>query len=180
MTRVHSRPVDDAGATLVELIMYGMLSAAFLGILAVLFTTGLGAGAAATERDEATGKAQLIATSVQTSIRNASDFRVDGNVLRARVATGASDWTCEAWALTPDGALVHRSSASAIALPGSYAGWAELATGVAGRGPGGAPFTASGPSLTLALTVTSGEATVPVAGGAFSQAHQDGTASACW
>ncbi|MDX2377124.1 hypothetical protein M4I32_09965 [Microbacterium sp. LRZ72] len=176
-----TRHPDDAGATLVELILYGMLSALFLGILAVLFATGLSAGAAATERDQATGRAQVVANSVQTSIRNASEFRVDGGMLRARVADGASGWRCEAWVLHADGTLLHRTSASAIPLdsvPG--AGWSEMATGVTGTGPDAAPFTGSGRSLTISLTVTTGDVTVPLAGGAFAQAAHEGTGSACW
>lgn len=175
------RRPDDEGSTLVELIMYGMLTAVLLGLLAVLFTSGLTSGASSTERDQATGRAQLIANSVQSSIRNASDFRVDGAVLRARVATGATGWTCEAWAVSPAGALMHRSSASAIALPtSSYTGWTALAQGVTGTGSGGAPFVKSGKSLSLALAVTSGAATIPVSAGTLAQASQQGAAASCW
>jgi hypothetical protein len=171
----------EGGATLIELIMYGALTALLLGILAVLFTTGLSSGAAATERDQATGKAQVIANSVQTSIRNSTDFRVDGLVLRARVATGTTSARCEAWALTPTGSLMHRTAATAIALPtAGYSGWTQLSTGVEGTGPGGAAFTTSGKSLTLTLAVTTGESTIPISGGTLAQATQEGTTASCW
>jgi hypothetical protein len=172
---------DEGGATLIELIMYGALTALLLGILAVLFTTGLSSGAAATERDQATGRAQVIANSVQTSIRNSTDFRVDGPVLRARVATGTTSARCEAWALTPTGALMHRTAATAIALPtAGYSGWTQLSTGVEGTGSGGVAFTTSGKSLTLTLAVTTGESTIPISGGTLAQATQEGTTTSCW
>lgn len=169
---------DDAGITLVELIVYAAVAALFLGLLASLVVTGLKAEAATRERDTATGSAQVVSDSIQTSIRNSTEFRVDGSLLRARVATGATTGECRAWAIS-SGALVYLASAAAIPV-GGYTGWATLASGVSGTLAGGVPFSKSGQTLTLGISVTTGDSTVPITGGVSAQAKSEGTVTPCW
>lgn len=95
---------DDAGLTLVELLITVFVGAALLSLVATIFVTTLQANAATRDRDVATGRAQAISTSLTTSVRNASAVTVTaaaggGTVVRARVATGASGWECRAWAV---------------------------------------------------------------------------------
>lgn len=177
--RMSRLRTDDSGLSLVELIVYAALTALLMSVVATLFASGLGAEAQTRDRDAATGRAQLIMSSLQSSIRNASEVRVDGDVVRAVVATGASGWSCEGWAVSGD-RLVHRSSSSALALPTSdAAGWAVLADGVEPRGTGPA-FTLSGRTLSVELAVLAGDATVPASGEVLAQAKQSGTAKQCW
>jgi hypothetical protein len=169
---------DDAGITMVELIIGAALAALFLGLMVSIFITGMRTEASTRERDSATGQAQVITESIQASVRNADLFTIDGAVLRARVATGASDWECRAWALTPDGALMYTTSTAAIGT--DPAGWAVLATGVTGTEPGGVPFTADGLLLTVGLSVAVGDESVAVTSGVTAQALTDTQALGCW
>ncbi len=178
--RVAHPVADDAGMTLVELIMYIMLSALFLGLLATLFATTLTAGQQTRNRDTATGTAQVVSESLQTSVRNAALVRVDGAQLRAVVATGASQWECRAWVLQ-SGELRYRASAAAIPVGTATTGWAVLATGVVGTKAAGSPFVLSSTdSVSIGYRVTVGEASVNITSAATAQAKSEGTIPACW
>ena len=178
--RVAHLVTDDAGMTLVELIMYILLSALFLGLLATLFATTLTAGQQTRNRDTATGTAQVVSESLQTSVRNAALVRVDGAQLRAVVATGASQWECRAWVLQ-SGELRYRASAAAIPVGTATTGWAVLATGVVGTKAAGSPFVLSSTdSVSIGYRVTVGEASVNITSAATAQAKSEGTIPACW
>jgi type II secretory pathway pseudopilin PulG len=170
----------DAGMTLVELIMYVAISALFLGLLATMFVTNLTAGEQTRNRDTATGTAQVVAESLQTSIRNAALVRVDGPQLRAQVAKGTSQWECRAWALQ-SGELRYTASAAAIPVGSSTNAWTVLAKGVTGTQTAGSPFLlSSADTISIGYTVTVGEATVKITSAAMAQAKAEGTPPACW
>lgn len=176
--RVSSLRTDESGLSLVELIVYAALTALLMSVVATLFASGLGAEAQTRERDAATGRAQLVMSSLQSSIRNASEVRVDGDVVRAVVATGTSGWSCEGWALSGD-RLVHRTSTSALPLPNAdAAGWSVLVDGV--EPAAGTAFSLAGRTLTVDLAVLAGESAVPATGEVLARAKQSGTAKQCW
>lgn len=178
----RSRLGDDAGMTLVELILYLAIGVVVLLGVGRVFVTGWQSDAATRDRDRATNQAQLAATAIQSGIRSSSGFDVTGNLMRAVVATGASTWTCRAWLLTGDGRLLQHSQDTAIAVPATTTGWTELTDGVTGTLAGGAPFVrdASATSmLRFGFTVAHGDATVPITGGAVAQAVGEGTPT-CW
>jgi hypothetical protein len=176
---MNSLRTDEAGLSLVELIVYAALTALLMSVVATLFASSLGAEAQTRDRDATTGRAQLIMSSLQSSIRNASDVRVDGDVVRAVVATGTNGWSCEGWAVRGD-RLVHRTSASAIALPNADAsGWATLVDGVE-RPAAGSAFSLAGRTLTVELDVLAGDSAVPATGDVLARAKQSGTAKQCW
>lgn len=165
--------------TLVELILYSLIGALFVGLLATLFATNLQAGEETRSRDTATGTAQVVAETLQTSVRNAAAIRIDGSTLRAQVATGASQWECRAWALE-SGELRYETSPTAISL-GATDGWTPLAKGVSGTKDGGSPFLLSGAdTVSIGYTVTVGEATVKITSAATAQAKAEGAVPACW
>ncbi len=178
MNRV-SAAADDSGLTLVELIVYAALTALLMSVVAVLFASSLGAQARTGERDAATGRAQVVMTSLQSSIRNASEIRIDGDVVRAVVATGTKDWTCEGWTVR-GGRLMHAASSDALALPNASAsGWTALVDGVAPSGSGPA-FVLADRTLAVSLQVSAGEARVPAVGEVLAKAKQGGTVKKCW
>ena len=91
---------DDAGVTLVELIIYMVVGLLLLSLMAGLFANGLSSQAQTTDRDTATGKATVVTDSLQTSIRNATAVNPSsgtGKTIVALVATGTSGWECRAW-----------------------------------------------------------------------------------
>jgi hypothetical protein len=163
---------------MVELIVGAALAALFLGLMVSIFVTGMRTEASVRERDAATGQAQVITESIQASVRNADDFRIDGAVLRARVAIGSSDWECRAWALTPAGELRYTSAATAIGTDPTA--WAVLATGVTGTEPGGVPFTSTDLRLRIGLAVAVGDESIAVTSGVTAQALTDAQALECW
>lgn len=170
---------DDAGITLIEILVYSVISAVVVGLIASLFATSLDSQADTRNRDTATGRAHVVSESIQSSIRNATGFTITGPVLRARVATGASSFECRAWALTASGEIVYRASSATIAT-GSYAGWTRLASGVTGTLSGGMPFAGVGAELQLGLAVVVGDARVPLTGAVSAQAKSETAGVACW
>ncbi|WP_394278429.1 prepilin-type N-terminal cleavage/methylation domain-containing protein [Microbacterium sp.] len=142
MIRVEAR-TDDAGLSLVELLIAVFVGAIVLGLVATILTTTLTATAATRDRDLATGRVQAVSTSLSTSLRNATDATVQttgATVLRARMVDG----TCRAWAvadLDGDGRTELRLYSSDALEAGHPApepstSWGVLADRVtAGAGP---------------------------------------------
>lgn len=172
--------MTDAGIGLVELIVYlAMALVVTLGI-ATMFVSGVNANNQTKDRDAATGQAQVISSSIQNGIRNASDFTVIDDLLRARVAIGPSDWQCEAWAITADGGFVHRTSTTAIAEPSDYADWTTLAANAQGTLIDGRAFAMSGNRLEAGLKIIVGQAAVSITADTVAQAKGEGSPDACW
>lgn len=170
---------DDAGITLVELIVYIAVSALLAGLMATMLAVGLNSQASTKGRDTATGKAQVVNDLLTASIRNATAFRVDGTVLRARVGTGTSTFECRAWDVT-GGQVRYTHSSSAITSIANTSSWRVLATGATGTLTAGAPFAASGQRLSFGLSISAGDTAVPLSGGVVAQAASEGSASTCW
>lgn len=170
----------DAGMSLVEVIVYLAVAVLVTLGLSTMFASGVSASTSTKNRDTATGQAQLITTALQIGIRNSSAFTVTDNLLRARVATGEADWRCDAWAVTPAGRFVYRTSNSAIAAPSDYSDWAVLADQVRGTLTGDQAFAMSTDRVEIGLEITVGDATVPLATDAVSQAKGEGSPATCW
>jgi hypothetical protein len=175
---LHRPASDDEGVTLVELIIYIALSALIAGLMATMFAVGLNSQSTTKEADTATGKAQTVSDLLTFSIRNATAFRVDGTVLRARVGTSGTSYECRAWDVT-GGQVRYTRSSSAITSTNSTS-WSVLATGASGTLTSGAPFAASGQRLTFGISISAGGTAVPLSGGAVAQAASEGSGSTCW
>lgn len=179
---MNARLGDDSGTTLVELILYLVIGALFLGLMVGLFVNGLTSQAQTTDRDSATGRAAIVTNSLQTSIRNASAISPatgTSNTLVALVASGTSGWQCRAWVLTTDGKLMYKAADAQFSTT-STAGWTTLATGLAGSLSGATMFSVtSGTQLGYSFTLSVGGSTVPITGGATAQATIGG-GGPCW
>lgn len=176
----RATPPTDEGIGLIELIVYVCLAVLVTAGVSMLFAAGLSTDSKTRARDAATGDSQVISASIQSSIRNASDFAVTGGLLRARVAAGATGWRCEAWALTPGGALVHHSSPSAIPVPTDYSGWTVLASEARGTLVGGQAFIKTGRRLEARLEIVDEDLVIPITSDAVAQAAGEGTPTSCW
>lgn len=170
---------DEAGISLVEVIIYSAVTALLLSILGGVFFVGFQTQAAAGGRDAATGAAQAVSNSVQTAVRNASSISVTGPVLKARVASGVAGWQCVTWALTGDNKLVYKAASAAITST-DYSSWTVLAVGASGRLGGGAAFSGDSARVSYSLAFTFGSVTVPVAGAATANAYGTGSPDSCW
>ncbi|MEE9964942.1 MAG: hypothetical protein K4304_07580 [Propionicimonas sp.] len=181
MTEHRSATITDpeAGISLVEVIMYSTLTVLVLTVVGSLFFVGFQTQAVTGDRDAATGAAQVVANSLQSSISNASVVQVTSTTAVARVATGDTGWRCEAWALTSDHTIVYRSSDTAI-TDTDFTAWTVLATGVSGGLAGGAAFSGDSTRLTYSLKFTTGTVTVPIAGAAAASAFGTGSPESCW
>lgn len=200
---LHDLRRDD-GMTLVELIVYSGLSAMFLTLLVSVFIMSWQADATTRNRDVGTGAAHIITNSIQTSIRSASGFRIDGGLLRARVATGASGWECQAWRLTNPRTIAGGKwyeleyNRGGSAIDNTSTGWTNLLKGlgrrdglgvlVQGKPTEGEPFSQRGNLLTLNLKVivvdlskpSLDDAPVVVNSDAVPQARGEGSPTSCW
>lgn len=170
---------DDAGLTLVELIVAIVVSGLLLGLLVVAFVNGLAAQQQATARDRATGQANLLSASLTSSLRNATATRVaaDGARVDATVFTSTGSWECRAWAL--DGGEVRYSS-GATARATSTTGWTALATGAEGTLDADAAFAAEGDrTVAIGIRVTDAAQTAVISNGVTAQAVAPGGAPTC-
>lgn len=183
---------DDAGLSLVELIIYLAVTALVMTVLVGLFASGLRSQSVTRQRDMVTGAANLVSTSLTTSLRNASYFEVTGDVLRARVATTGTGWACRYWWLTPGKEITMADSATKVSDPAGEATWTTLAgpggpgqdatVEVEGSLAGGAAFervTPSSAALTYDLTVSSGDVRVRIDGAVAPQAAGTGAPELC-
>ena len=202
--------LDDAGVTLVELIIYLAVSALFLGLLALMLVNGLRAQAQTTDRDTATGQSAVVSTSSLTSLRNATAFTVTsaGRAVVAKVALPGGGRECRAWVVTTGGDLRYRAEASTISLTDTSA-WTVLVDGDPGGDgahpslaerdgdhPDGTPkftpvdadgdgltdaFSRNGQTLLIGLDITRGDSTVSLSNAVTAQAIIEGTDTlACW
>ncbi|MCT9821611.1 prepilin-type N-terminal cleavage/methylation domain-containing protein [Microbacterium sp. W1N] len=165
---------DDEGMTLVELIVVIAVSALFVGLLAGLFINGIKAQEQATARDRATGQANVVSSSIGSSVRNAVAVRVSGSGSRldARVLTAAGGFECRAWVL--DGTAL-RYSAGATPRSSAVSGWTPLATGVAPTLSGAKAFALQGTqAISFGLTITDNAQTATVTDGAKAQGFKAG------
>lgn len=189
----EDREETQSGLTLIEVVIYVSLTALVVTVLAGLFSAGVRAQAVTRQRDVATGTANLITSSLHTSLRNASAFEVTGDVLRARVATAGTGWQCRYWRLTPEGELLLATSATKVADPAGEAAWTTLAgtngpgqedaevsvTGNLAHDAGFARVSPGAPELTYDLTVAAGDVEVRVNGAVLPSAAGTGEPSSC-
>lgn len=136
----------EAGITLVELLVYMMLSVVVLTIVGGMLINGIQSENIVRDSTSANATGQLIARSVKQGVSNASDVKatVDahGNellVVHTRDSGTALSWSCEAWYFAPgaEGAVYRKRvspvahiSAPASTAPEHLAGWLLLGTGV--------------------------------------------------
>lgn len=157
-SRGRALAADDSGMTLVELVVYGTLTVLLGTVIASVFASSLQAEATTRDRTEATGTAQLIGTSIQTSLRNSNGFDVAGGILRARVAVGSGEgWECRAWRLQ-GGRIEYSAAGSAWKVLGAEAAGATIT----GTVDAAQPFEANGRRLLVQMDVTVGDATAPI------------------
>ncbi|MET4638620.1 hypothetical protein [Mycetocola sp. 2940] len=128
------KPADsdrESGMSLVELLVYSVLSIVVLTLVGSVLTAALRSEQQVRSLSEATSLGQLVSRSVEEGIRNASSIDppnesdVNGELLRARVAIGASagavKWECQAWYFAPSTGSFYsaRDDSGAIAAPTS-------------------------------------------------------------
>jgi hypothetical protein len=129
------RRASDEGFGMAELGIYAALSVVILTILATLFISSLRIREQVTDLTTAAGVGQVIASSVEEGVRNASgplgapdteqqrgikteEQTLRGQLMRARVAVGAQDgsivWQCQAWYFSLDTKSVYSATSDEL------------------------------------------------------------------
>jgi hypothetical protein len=132
----------DAGFTFVELIIASMLSIGILILAGWMLLASLYGGRDVTASGTVTSQAQLVVKSIRSGLDSAANvslaaFASTGQLLKAASvefnAAGLAQlpWVCEYWAITADGRVYTKQSATATAAPAtqdkaSFAGWTLL------------------------------------------------------
>lgn len=125
MNIFRRQPGGDRGFTLIELLVATALMLIILPLIGGLVVTLTRTSSTVTALQSTTGAAQLVLKSVQTGIRNSSDFRLTnptGNdqLLVGRTAQNGPTitWVCTAWYYSAtDNSLRYTVSPTAISWP---------------------------------------------------------------
>lgn len=161
ITVLRRRLRDDAGFTMIELIVVVALLGAVLIAVGGMYISTLNAERQVSGDTSAASNAQLAARAIDDAMRNGSSFYVtagfDGGqllVVRTAGAGSSLDWSCSAWYYTPEnGGEVRtdvRPDGSTIGLPGNTEldDWTLLVSGLTASGP---VFTATDDVLQVAF-----------------------------
>jgi len=181
------RRTDDAGVTLIELVVTVMLLGAVMTLVGSLFVTSLRTQTTVRNATAASREAQSISDSLANGIRNASAFRVTvpsgtDQLLVAKVADAAAatiSWRCIAWYYSAT-AKTLRSTQLVVpytAPTSEPTTWTLLGTGITPR-TGTTVFSVSGQTLSFAFTsAASGTAPVALTGSAYARTGVAATTS---
>jgi len=165
------RASQNAGLTMVELLIYSLLLAMVLGIVGSFLISSLTTEKTVRGVIDATTDGQLAARSVENGIRNASKFKLTtltskDQVLLARVAnrTSAGGYNCQAWYYDySEGEIRYKKQAALIpetAWTGHLSEWTVLLDDVvsAEGKPADAPiFEELGTKLSINFRVLAGD-----------------------
>lgn len=154
---------DQRGFTLVELLIASGLMVLVATIIGGILFNSLNAEKTVRTTTQAASQGQLVATSIQNGVRNAtwlSPLVASGDFLAVRTASGAESvtYSCQAWFIT-GGTAYMRISNTAITRPttSNLTGWTQLATGLT---KAGAEFIVwnSSRQVTITFEVSAGDA----------------------
>jgi Tfp pilus assembly protein PilW len=158
---------SETGFTLIELIVYSALLLLVMSVVGGFFISGLETATAVRTMTNASTSGQIVADSVETNIRNASDFQltVPGGTdqfLVARTAQRGStlSWTCIAWyySAAGSGSIRFKQSSTAILAPtaSELSTWILLNEGIV-PASGTSIFSSSGQRLTMTFKALAGD-----------------------
>jgi type II secretory pathway pseudopilin PulG len=140
--KTDPRVSSEHGFTLIELLVYCMLMVIVVTIASGILITVMRNTTTVTAMNETTSAGQLAVDSIDSSIRNSSDFQLTipsgtDQLLITRTAStvaGTITWSCMAWYYSASATGSIRSMRSTTAIipptPAALATWTLLADGV--------------------------------------------------
>jgi hypothetical protein len=159
----------EAGLSMVELLIYIMLSVVVLGIGGNVLISSIQAQRDMSNLADSTSISQLVTSSVRSGIRNSSAFQVAtptalGQLVRSRsvstTSAGVSTWSCRAWYLTASGTFYQKTSTTGLIAAPTIASdlstWQMITTGVTVPTGTSQAFTGSSGQIDMTIQVTNG------------------------
>jgi type II secretory pathway pseudopilin PulG len=156
----------ESGMTLVELLIYAMLAVVVLGIVGNILIQSLTVDNSVRGRSEATKLGQLIATAVQSDVRNSTEVSWSSTpagellLMTTKNSAGAVSCKYQAWyyATAGDGSVRSRVSSTAIAAPtaAQLQTWTLLGSDISRDGTNHA-FTRNGLAVDIRLLIETGD-----------------------
>lgn len=179
---------EEPGFTLVELIVYMMLMVLVLAVAGGLLGSTLIQSTTVRTVDESSTAAQLAADSIESGVRNSSDFSLtstvgDDQMIVARVASNDATltWSCMAWYYSAtEGSLRMLRSDAAIDAPtaAQLPSWTLLVDGVQPISGSAIFSTTAGRRLVIAFNGLAGDhPPVAITTSAFGRAGATGSVS---
>lgn len=165
--RERAEGTSENGFTLIELIVYSALLILVLSVVGGLFISGLNTATTVRIMTNASTAGQIVADSVETNIRNASDFQLTvpsgtDQFLVARTAQRGTTlaWSCVGWyySASGNGSIRFKQSDVAILAPtaSELSTWILLDEGISPTS-GTTIFSSSGQRLTMTFKGLAGD-----------------------
>jgi len=179
---------SERGFTLIELLVYSMLLVLVVGVAGGMLISVIVNSNTVNAVSNATTAGQLTVDSIDSSIRNSSDFQLTipsgtDQLLIARTAStsGPLTWSCVGWYYSASGTGSIRSLRSSTAIlaptPTQLASWTLLAEGITPI-TGSAVFSATPKQLTVSFKSGAGiQSPVGITSAAVSRAGASGSLS---
>ncbi|MRH30188.1 hypothetical protein GH740_12850 [Microbacterium sp. SYP-A9085] len=176
MTRSSRPGPDDAGITLVELIIGMFISTIIAGMTAMILINSWQTQEEVTSVSQSTNTGQLVASVIERAVRNADyiDVSADQSTLLVQTSLGGS-LTCQGFHLTTSNLLMAIRS-TPLGDPTLWPSWKD------GVQPQGAtPFlTRTGNTVSYAFDMTTQSAPVHFTGRAALRSVSTGQVRSCW
>jgi len=156
----------ESGITMVELLIYSVLAIVVLGIVGNILIQSLGVDKSVRNRSEATRIGQLVATAVQSDVRNSTEVTWSSTAagelltMTTRNAAGAISCKYDAWYFSnASGSIRKKTSTTAVTAPtaSQLETWTLLGDQIAKDGSNSV-FTRSGLNVDLRFLALAGNA----------------------
>lgn len=170
-------PSDDAGISLIELIIYVLLASAILIATAMILINSWNTQKDVTSVSEATNRGQSMGSTIEQAMHNALDFEVSADQQELRVRTSLEGTQrCQAFYLSAGTARLSQSSG---VLPATVSSWAVWNSGIKKNGT--TPFFAvTGQHVVYTFDIETDSAPVRFSGEASTRSTPTGVSSPCW
>jgi len=175
--RSRERQVDDAGVSLVELIIYALVASIVVGAAALILVNSWITQRNVTGMTEATNRGQTMSSTIERAMHNALDFDVslDGTTLRVRTSLD-DDLRCQGFYISGGSA---RWAMADQDLPVGAGSWTVWQRDVVQRGSTAYFIPGSG-SITYTFDIETASAPVRFEGRAAARSALSGESAPCW
>ncbi|WP_175525243.1 prepilin-type N-terminal cleavage/methylation domain-containing protein [Microbacterium sp. cf046] len=171
-----SRSDREAGVSLIELIVYVLVSSILLLAMSSILINSWTTQRNVTSVSDATNRGQVISSTIERAMRNALAFDVsaDGTTLRVRTSLNGI-LACQGFVLTPGQSRMSLSSSTLT----DNSTWAEWQPGVVPRGS--VPFfSVTASTVMYTFDIQTSSTPVRFGGQAFARSSATGVTTPCW